>query len=374
MKLEIKMKKSGLLIRAALPVFALLGAVTFGSDSHAYADGKRVFKWIDIRTDASAGYRNDQLKFENRKATNWFDVFNNLQNYFANAPQRFVSQQFVRSTQDIVQMRGKTTIAAHDGALTNSFLEVMAQMGFPVNERKSYQGHATTYFESNIFRPRFNFGRDNDDISGNARTFDAHAVVGYDLAKLKNAWKDFAFKPFAGYYWKRQKTSSHTLHGFHRPNVENDIFAGGVFTQNGVRTLDIYNSEGYPSKATVENSAKWHGWFGGFIAESTWGGHTLWVRPEYMGVHTARLWTQTRIHAVSTKEAVTTKRGKNSYGWNLASGYMYRIDPDWTLHLDGAWTTMVSKRPAHKEWHFVDRVNKATLRSYSFMGGVGFNY
>jgi hypothetical protein len=404
MKLEIKMKKSGLLIRAAIPVFALLGVLAPKSEVQAYAEGKRVFKWVDVQTDVNIGYRNDQLKFENRATSTWADVFTG--DLYGTGPfsaigaidQPFVSQEFVRTRQDLIQARTKTTIAAVDGALTNSFLEMMADMAFPVSEHKIYHGHgihdgAGDEFGNN--RPRFRFDNSghghhhNHDhihhnghhdghngkshISGNARAFDAHVIVGYDIAKLKNPWKDFAFKPFAGYYWMRQKSSKNNIRGFHRPDVHS-LAPGSANNSVGTSVPVSYLTQGYPSRATVETSAKWHGWFGGFIAESTWGDHTLWVRPEYRGVHTSRFWTQTRIHNVTAKNHVKSKRGKNGYGYNLGGGYKYRIDPDWVLHLDGAWTTMISKRPRHKERTFVSRTDKATLRSYNFNLGVGFNY
>ena len=395
------MKKSGLLIRAAIPVFALLGVLTPGSEVQAYAEGKRVFKWVDVQTDVNVGYRNDQLKFENRATSIWTDVFTN--DLYGTGPysaigefeQPFVSQEFIRSRQDLIQARTKTTISAVDGALTNSFLEMMADMAFPVSEHKVYHGHGIedgNGSEFNNRRPRFKFDTDGkghnhshhhgdddhhngkNDISGNARAFDAHVIVGYDIAKLKNPWKDFAFKPFAGYYWMRQKTSKNNIRGFHRPDVRPGNVPGSVTSSIGNNVPESYLLQGFPSRATVETSAKWHGWFGGFIAESTWGNHTLWVRPEYRGVHTSRFWTQTRIHNVTSKNHVKSKRGKNGYGYNLGGGYKYRIDPDWTLHLDGAWTTMVSKKPRHKELRQITRTDKATLRSYNVMLGAGFNY
>lgn len=394
------MKKSGLLIRAAIPVFALLGVLAPKSEVQAYAEGKRVFKWVDVQTDVNVGYRNDQLKFENRATSTWSDVFSG--GLYGAGPfsnigafqQPFVSQEFIRTQQDLIQARTKTTIAAVDGPLMNSFLEVMADMAFPVSEHKTYQGHGLHDGNGAPFgnnRPRFRFDTDGkghhhghnyhhdhhkgkNDISGNARAFDAHVIVGYDIAKLKNPWKDFAFKPFAGYYWMRQKSSKNNIRGFHRPDVHIDPTTNNVYNAFGTQVPGRYLAQGFPSRATVETSAKWHGWFGGFIAESTWGDHTLWVRPEYRGVHTSRFWTQTRIHNVTSKNHVKSKRGKNGYGYNLGGGYKYRIDPDWTLHLDGAWTTMISKKPRHKELKQITRTNKATLRSYNFNLGVGFNY
>lgn len=381
------MKKSGLLIRAGLPVFALLGAVTFGSESYAYDGGKMVFKWIGVTSDVAVGYRNDNIKFRELSPTTWRDVLTGNADYFAGSPGPYRALKVTRAQQDLVQVRGKTTIQAHDGALVNSFLEVMGQMGFVADQKRKFYGHwdALPNGVGTGFRPRFHFGRGhgghdhdhNHNVTGSetgkaSGTYDGHIIVGYDIAKLKNPWKDFAFKPFFGHYAMRHRSGGN-LKGYHKPHVQ--VVGNQVFDQNGNLTSSTYANGMYPTLATVKTSAKWHGWVAGFNCESTWGSHTIWMRPEYRWLTEGRFWTQSRMFGVSSKEKTISKRGKNSSGYQLAAGYKYQMDPDWNFFADGAWTYMTSKNPKHKDWvHNGHRIDNVTLRSYNFMGGVGFSY
>lgn len=252
--------KTSRLMRAALPLLAVVGFASFNSDVHADTfAGKHIFNYVEMTTDLTPGFMRDSFRIEGVSDAPIF-----ASDGFSNPPAIF--DERVHTKRRMSHIRSVTHFQVYEGPLVHSFMELASGIAVSTSERTDYTNTLNTdqYVQRFAALPpaKHAFQPKGTARTGHRKAFDnydGHIIVGYDLSKTTPGNKSATFEPFAGYFWIHSRTS--------RQSVD------GCFLSNEPAAVTLV-----PARAHTESLLFWHGFLLGGKTEVRWYNNTIGLR------------------------------------------------------------------------------------------------